>query len=163
MSAATRTMAIPDVWTAIIALLDAQMPEVDVDAIGTQDFDEEGELTVLPPAARVMFAGEGAQPFETQAQNYNAAQSFGVICADEDLSADPQQQRLKSVRLATRVGDLLTGARLALPDGSVTEPIIYVKTGPMPTSSTGMAYIAEFLVPGIAQFPAPNAQPQGGQ
>jgi hypothetical protein len=153
--------AIDQVWTAIQALLSQELgSRVNVDAIGTQDFDEEGEVTITPPAARVLFVGEVAKGFETQSSAYNAEQAFAVLCADEDLGVDPQAQRIKSVQLAGRVKHILTGARIQLTDGEQSEPVIYVKTDPLPTSGTGMAYIAQFLVGGIAQFAAPNAFPE---
>ena len=153
--------AIDQVWTAIQQLLAEDLGgTIDVDCIGTQDFDEDGELTISPPAARVLFIGETAKGFESQNQSYNAEQAFAVLCADEDLGPDPQDQRIASVKLAGRVKHVLTGARLQLADGEQSEPVLYVKTDPLPTSGTGMAYVAQFLVGGIAQFSAPNASPE---
>lgn len=153
--------AIDQVWTAIQQLLTRDLGSVvDVDCIGEHDFDEDGALTIVPPAARVLFLGEVAgAPVETQNRIYNASQAFAVICADVDFGPDPQDQRIKSVQLAGRVKHALTGARLQLAEGSASEPVVYSKTDPVPTSSTGMAYVAQFLVPGVAQFSAPYAQP----
>ncbi len=151
--------AIDATWAAIQTLLSAQLgDDVDVDCIGEQDFDEDGDLSIRPPAARVLFVEERAgQPFDPQNATYNAEQAFGVICAAEDLSG-VQSQRAASAQLTDQVKHLLTGARLTLPDGTQTAPMIYVGTKPLPTSAIGMAYVAEFIVPNIAQFAAPNAQ-----
>ena len=155
----TRTFAIEAAWQALVVLLATQLEGVNVDAIGSRDFDENGELTVVPPAVRVIFAGEKAQTFENQNQNYNAGQQFGAICADDYRGPDPQQQRVASLALARLATDVVTGARLRLPDGTVTEPIEYAGTTPMPVADIGVAYVVEWRIPGIAQFPAPNAAP----
>ena len=150
--------AIDQVWSAVQDLLSDQLGQnVTVDCIGEQDFDEQGEITILPPAARVLFLEESAQDTETQNQVYNATRTFGVLCADEDLGVDPQDQRTLSAQLAGQVKHILVGARLQLADGTQSEPVKYVSTKPLPTSSGRMAYVAAFSVQGIAQFAAPNA------
>lgn len=151
--------AIDQTWDAIVDLLSEQLDGVDVDAIGEKDFDEQGDLTVNAPAARVGFADEKAgQPIETQNATYNGEQLFFVVCAAEDLSGT-NFQRLASLRLVGQVKHVLTGARLWLADGTQTEPIIFSGTSPLPTKAIGMAYVAGFIVPNVAQFGAPNAYP----
>lgn len=154
------------VWAAIQALLKADLGyNTDVDCIGAEDFDEDGMLTIQPPAARVLFMEEEADALENQARNYAAKQRFAVLCADEDRSPDPQQQRSKSLVLAARVKRCLVGARLVLGDGHTSEPVEYTGMKPLPTANLGMAYVVGFLVPGIAQFAGTHAvpaQPEGG-
>lgn len=153
--------AIEQTWDAIEDLLRAQLDGVDVDSIGEKDFDEQGDLTINPPAVRVCFLEETmAAPVETQNATYNGEQLFAVICAAEDLRGT-QAQRLASLRLASQVKHVLVGARLWLDDGTQTEPIIAAGTRPLPTAAMGMAYVAGFIVPNIAQFSAPNAYPTG--
>jgi phage gp37-like protein len=158
----------PDItWTAIQALLSAQLGnEVDVDCIGEDDFDEQGDITIKPPAARVLFLDEVSRgALDPQNRSYNVDQAFAVICAAENYSS-VQTQRIATLQLADQVKHLLVGARLALPDGSAggdrTEPILYAGMSPLPTSDLGMAYVAKFVIPNIAQFAAPNAYPNGG-
>ena len=156
------------VWAAIQSLLKSGLgPIITVDCIGTRDFDEDGAVTVTPPAARVLFLEESARSVETQFANYDAIQNYAVLCAAEDVSADPQAQRTLSAALAGQVKHWLTGARLVLGNSQVTEPVAYKGMGVMETAGTGMAYVVAFQVAGIAQFAAPNAQgftvPQGGQ
>jgi hypothetical protein len=159
---------VEDTWPALTALLKDQLGlAVDVDTIGVKDFDEEGALTVRTPAARILFGVERAKAIDTQNQNYTTDQDFGVICADNDLGPDPQDQRLKSIQLSSRVKVILIGARLLLPTGETSEPIQWISTDPLPTAQTGMAYVLGFRVSGVAQFPAPNQtptlqQPEGG-
>ena len=151
-----------DLWAALVALLKQQLgPEVDVDAIGVNDFDADGELTVRTPAVRVVFGDEDATSFEMQGQNYAVEQNFGVICAAEDLRA-PQAQRDVTLQLARKVKLILAGARIQTCDGELSEPVLYRRLRPLPTANVGLAYVPEFCVPGIAQFPAPNAQPHQG-
>lgn len=150
--------AIDQTWAAIQALLQAQLGAgVDVDSIGSNDFDEQGDLTINPPAARVLFIDEKAgQPVDPQNATYNAEQAFAVLCAAEDISS-VQAQRSASAQLAGQVKHILTGARLVLANGTQTEPLMYMGTTPLPTKAIGMAYVAQFVVPNIAQFSAPNA------
>ena len=152
--------AVDQTWRAIQDLLTSQLPDgVDVDSIGAQDFDEQGDLTINPPAARVLFIDEKAgQPVETQNATYNSEQAFAVVCAAEDLRST-HWQRIASVQLAGQVKNLLTGARLLLEDGSQTEPVIYAGMMPLPTKAIGMSYVVSFIVPNIARFAAPNAYP----
>ena len=152
--------SIDSTWNALVALLTSQLGDVDVDAIGDKDFDEQGDLTVKPPAARVAFIDEqSGKPVETQNQVYNTEQSFAVLCAVEDLRG-VQEQRLASLGLAARVKHVAVGARLALSDGTQTEPIVYCGLQLLPTKSIGMACVVKLCVPNIAQFAAPNAYPQ---
>jgi hypothetical protein len=149
-------------WASVVVLLKQQLgQDVDVDAIGEQDFDADGELSVRTPAVRVVFGDEEATPIEMQGDNYAVEQSFGIICADQDLR-DPQEQRVKALRLAQRVKRVLAGARLVTSYGEISEPVLYRRMRPLPTANVGLAYVPEFCVPGIAQFPAPNAQPSSG-
>lgn len=150
--------AVDQTWRAIQALLTDQLGDaIDVDSIGAQDFDEEGDLTINPPAARVLFIDEKAgQPLDPQNATYNSEQAFAVVCAAEDLRST-HWQRIASAQLAGQVKHLLAGARLWLEDGTQTEPLIYAGMMPLPTKAIGMSYVVSFIVPNIAQFSAPNA------
>lgn len=152
--------AIDQVWFAIEDLLRQELGDaIDVDSIGEKDFDEQGDLTINPPAARVGFADEKAgQPLDPQNATYNGEQMFFVVCAAEDMRGT-KEQRLASLRLVAQIKHQLVGARLWLKDGTQTEPLIFAGTSPLPTKAIGMAYVAGFIVPNVAQFAAPNAYP----
>jgi hypothetical protein len=148
------------VWDALQCLIKGDLGNsTDVDCIGSHDFDEDGMLTIQPPAARVLFMREEAKSIENQKLNYSTDLYFSVLCADEDRGPDPQAQRNKSIKLASQVKRSVTGARLSLGDGHTSEPIQYLGMDPLPTANLGMAYVPKFLVPGLAQFPGVHAVP----
>jgi len=149
-------------WDAIVALLEGQLVKVDVAAICERDFNEEGELVMNPPSVRVFFAGEAAQSTsDSQRLSYLVDGRYIVLCADQDLRGVIDQARA-SIQLVNQVKAILAGARLALADGDVSEPLIWFGTDPQPVDGIGTAYGVGFIVPGLAQFPGANAQPIGG-
>jgi hypothetical protein len=153
--------AVDQVWDAMQALLVAQLNGVDVAAAGEKDFDDSDALILNPPSVRGVFVREGAVCLENQHITYDLAQEYALLCADQDVSSDNQQQRRNSLILARQVRTILTGARIALGDGQVSEPILYVAMEPMGVEGLGIAYVLGFVVPGVAQFAAPNATPEG--
>jgi hypothetical protein len=167
---ATPTLPSPDVtteapveyvWAALQSLIVASIgAALDVRSIGMEDFDADDALIVMPPAARVLFLEETAEPIENQARNYTRKMRFAVLCADEDRGPDPQDQRNKSIVLAGLVTHYVAGARLPLPSGDTTEPIVWLGTKPMPAAELGMCYVVAFAVECTAYFAAPNAYPQ---
>jgi hypothetical protein len=153
--------AVECVWDAIQNLLEEQLDGVDVAAAGAKDFDDDDNLILVPPAVRGVFIRESASCDENQHITYDVTQEYAIMSLDADLSADTQAQRRASAALAGRVKNVLIGARLRLADGETSEPLIYVGMEPMPVRDAGVAYVTVFQVPGIAQFPAPNAEPDG--
>ncbi len=155
----TGQFTVDEVWAAIQGLLTQQLPGVDVDCIGANNFDEEGALVIDPPAARVLFTEAKATAFENQKMVYRVQQEFAILCADQDLGPDPQQQRNASIQLAGSVVSILAGARLVLPDAEPSDPIEYLGMRPIPTAELGMAYVVAFRVEGTAYYPGANANP----
>jgi hypothetical protein len=157
-----REFPIDQVWDYVRNLLQDDLGDsVSVDTIGAEDFDEDGMLTVVPPAARLLFLDEVPSDItDSTALNYNTDQHFAVMCADEDRSADPQEQRNKSLRLAGKVKHCLVGARVRMANGQMSSPIVFAGTRPYPTQSVGMAYVVALTISGIASFEGPNAYPQ---
>ena len=153
----TGEFAIDLVEDALIALLTAQLVDVDVAATAAKDFDDNGNLILNPPSVRTQFAGETASSFENQHLNYDVDQNYLVLCLDQDLGPVAQVQRTKSAQLLGTVKHLLIGARLALADGSVSEPVRYVQADPLPVEGIGTAFVAMFAVGGIANFAGVNA------
>jgi hypothetical protein len=148
----------PDqVWRAIQALLTGTLgDEINVDCVGEKDYDEQGSLTIVPPAARVLFLEEISEAVESQNLNYRSKQKFAVLVADADLSSDAQVQRDKSILLARMVKLQLTGARLTLNDGTTSDPVRCLGLEPLRTAEIGLAYVVGFEVEGMAYFPGPN-------
>ena len=150
------------VWKAFTLLLD-QLEGVNVAEISERDFNEAGELIMSPPSVRSFFTGEKASSLsDTQRLSYNVTGVYVALCASEDLRGSVDQAKA-SLRLASRVKTIMAGARLALPDGDITEPVTFISMHPEPLDDVGVAYAVTFEVPGIAQFPGANAWPSGGE
>jgi hypothetical protein len=151
-------------WDAITALLVAQLAAgFDVAKISDRDFNDQGEIIMTPPSARVLFDGEGAaSTSDSQRLSYNVVQRFIILVADQDLSGSSADQAMASLLVARQVKALLAGARILLVDGDISEPLTYVSMMPMPVDGIGSAYAIAFEVPGLAQFPGTNALPVGG-
>jgi hypothetical protein len=150
-------------WNALTALLVAQLTGVDVAMIADKDFNDQGEIIMTPPSARIFYAGEIAHSTsDSQRLSYNSVYRFVILVADQDLTAGSANQAAASLKLAITVKAVLAGARLLLTDGDISEPLVYISMEPIPTEGVGMAYGLAFEVPGLAQFPGANALPAGG-
>ena len=150
------------VWTALIALLVAQLPKVDIQAISDKDFNENAELIMVPPSVRVFFEGSVAKSTsDTQRLSYDVVDRFVILCADQDYTS-PAKQAIASALLASKVLVQMAGTRILLTDGDISEPITWIETAPQPVKGVGVAYALAFEVPGLAQYPGANAQPIGG-
>jgi hypothetical protein len=150
-------------WDAMVVLAAAQLDQVDVAKIADKDFNDQGEMIMNPPSARVLFFGEKAlSTSDSQRRSYNSIYMFLILVADQDLSGSSANQAEASLMLATRVKAIFNGARIVLADGDISEPITYTGIEAVPAAGVGMAYAVAFEVPGLAQFPATNSYPLGG-
>lgn len=152
-------------WRVLNAMLAAELDGVDVQPVSEKDFQGD-ELILTPPSVRTYFAGAAFSSLsDMQRQNYNVVNRFFVLCADEYRGPDAIEQAYASARLVVAVLGVLAGARINLPSGDQSEPITILSVEPMPTAGLGMGYAVAVEVPGLAQYPAPNAAgftPQGG-
>jgi hypothetical protein len=149
-------------WQALVALLEKQLQGVDVAAISSQDFNEDGEIIMDPPSVRVFFAGEAAAATsDSQRLSYLVDGRYVVLCADQDRTSVFDQANA-SIQLVTKVKNMVAGSRLLLTDGDISEPLIWVSTEVQPVDGIGVAYGVGFIIPGLAQFTGANAHPQGG-
>lgn len=147
------------VWDAMTALLASQLAGVDCATVTDKDFNEDGELIMNPPSARVLFAGEAASATtDSQRLSYLVDGKFAVLVADQDYRGITEQARA-SIQLVNQVKGILCGARLLLPTGETSEPVQWTGTDPLPVEGIGAAYVVNFIVPGLAQFPGTNANP----
>ena len=139
-----------------MTLLTQQLPDVDCDSIGDKDIDDNDQLVFKPPCVRTRYAGTDYVSLKDNQQlSYEARHQLEIWCADEDLQAKVKQ-REKAKALVGSVLGIMAGARLALPDGSRSDPIQLLAVATMPQDIVGMVYIAMVAVPGIAQFPGTN-------
>ncbi len=151
-----------DVETAVQALLKAALPSVSVGSIGDLDTDENGELVFDPPCARTFYAtSHYVANGDSQALTYDdAGHQIDVWCAAENLTS-LEAQRTDSLALVGQVLPVLAGARLRLPDSSLSEPVRLVSiTGALQGkmgAPVRTVYVIAIQVPGIAQFPGTYA------
>lgn len=152
------------VEAALIGLLAASLPtaygsQVQVDSLGAKDFDEDGRLTLQPPAVRVLYSGGQYENLrDNKRLTYQAGESFEVLCYQSSLRSRADQ-RLQTLQLVAVVMDQLAGARLALQDGTSSLPVSLQSCDLVVTDEEEVAqfYTVKVLVEGIAQFSGANA------
>lgn len=162
-------MRIDYVEAALIALLQAKMTAafgapVQVDSLGSKDFNEQGTLILKPPAIRVQFGGAEYDPLhDNQRLTYEAGVPFDILCFESSLrsKADERKQTLALVAIAQ---NQLAGARLTLQDESRTQPLTMkgVSLVVVESNVVDQAFAITVLVQGVAQFDGSNAQTPGG-
>jgi hypothetical protein len=127
---------------------------VDVREVGPKDFDDQGNLVLQKAAVRVRFGqADYSQVRDTTKTTLSAAIAFQIICRHESLRSN-SEQRDRALELASAVADALAGARLLLPDGTLSEPIGLLAI--LPVEDRGGVvqdcYGVSIEVPGYAQF-----------
>ena len=149
--------------TALLALGRAQIPEiygdgVDVDAIGPNDFDNEGTLILRSPMVRIRFQSARYQGKDPQRLTYQAELEFLALCYCENLRS-PVDEKTDTLQLLNAVQECFAGARLTLATGKRTEPITIGNVLPMMTDGQVIDgfYSVQLTVPGFAQFGGANA------
>lgn len=149
---------------ALIALLRQNLASeysapVDVESLGSKDFDEDDTLVLDPPAARVRYVGS---KFDTLRDNkrltYQVPHMFEIL-AFESSARDKADERLQTLQLVAAILDQLAGARLGLQDGTTSMPIAIVSVDLVVTQAGPVDQLFSILiaVEGIAQFSGVNA------
>jgi phage gp37-like protein len=171
MSGSPSQFQIAQVEAALIELLKATMPAaygtvdapalIDIDSVGTRDFNAAGQLAIKPPSMRVMFAGvKYANLRDNQRLTYQGALSFEVMCFEQNLRSKADE-RLKTLVLVGVALNQLAGARLALADGTSSMPIELEGVQlviPGDGGPVDQFFSIALTVEGIAQFNGPNAR-----
>jgi hypothetical protein len=147
-------MVLPDdVEQALLAALTAGLKGIYVGAIGDSDINDDDQLILQMPCARQRYVStEYRNQGDNQWLTYDVCHLFEIWTAAEDLSSK-EAQRTATLALLRKVLPLMAGARLALPDGSVTEPVALKGIGKLPNDIIGQIYICTIEVSAIAQFP----------
>jgi hypothetical protein len=148
-----------DTQSALQSLLKAELPAVNIGSLGDLNTDQNGELVFDPPCARTFFGEtDYGETQDNLALAYDdASHTIDIWCAAENLQS-LEAQRMDTLSLVAQILPVLAGARLALPDGSTTEPIrlrsivgsLQGKQG----APVATVYTIKVQVPGIAQFPS---------
>jgi hypothetical protein len=147
-------MVLPgDAEQALLAALTAGLTGINVGAIGESDINDNDELVLQMPCARQRYAStEYRNQGDNQWLTYDVSHIFEIWCAAENLTSK-EAQRTATLAVVALVLPLVAGARLTLPDGSVTEPVALKGIGKLPDDIVGQIYICTVEVCAIAQFP----------
>jgi hypothetical protein len=144
-------------WKVLNAMLADQLIDVDVQAISEKDFNADGDIIMTPPSVRTFYAGTGYEATsDLQRLSYDVAGRFMILCGAQDLTSAIAQAQA-SARLADQVCGILAGARLNLPNGDQSIPVLLKAIEPLPIDGLGMGYAVAIEVPGLAQMPGTNA------
>lgn len=148
------SMVLPgDVEQSLLAALTAGLPAINVGAISDKDIGDDDELVLEMPCARQRYVGaDYKDAADNQFLTYDVTHTFEIWCAGEDL-VSKEAQRTATLAIVGQVLPLIVGARLALSDGSVTEPVIVKTIGKLQDDIVGTLYIITIEIPAIAQFP----------
>jgi hypothetical protein len=122
-------------------------------AIGDKDINDDDQLILQMPCARQRYVGTA---FKSESDNqwltYDVSHVFEIWCAAEDLTSK-EAQRTATTKVLSVVLPLIAGARLTLPDTSLTMPVALKNIGKLPDDIVGSVYILTVEICGIAQFP----------
>ena len=148
------SMVLPgDVEQSLMAALTTGLTGIHVAAIAANDINDSDELVLTMPCARTRYAGtEYRNQGDNQWLTYDVVHMFEIWCAAEDLTSK-EAQRTATLTVVAQVLPLIAGARLVLPDTSVTEPVALKSIGKLPDDIVGQIYICNIEVCAIAQFP----------
>ena len=151
---------IEDVGAGLKRLLEAAFSDdsnVVLDMMSVRDVNEKGDLIVVPPAVRIYYEGDGANPKrDNQKLDYDVAQNWSVFCGAVDLSSKATEM-CGAQKMVSKAKSALVGARLKLDDGAKTQPITYVGVVPEQADESGAWYSVRIAVGAIAQFEGKNA------
>lgn len=147
-----------DAVQAVEDLLAARLTQISVGSIGALEINDDDQLVWDPPCVRTRYAGSKyATTHDNQMLAYNADHIVELWCAAENLTSKEAQRQDTMTMVVHQVLPQIVGARLALEDGSKSEPVRVVDIKGFVEDIAGMLYIISVAVPGIAQFPGTNA------
>jgi hypothetical protein len=166
------TFRVDYVEAALLALLNAGMPAayatelsvasapIDINSLGDEDFNEDGQLVLNPPSMRLRFLGAPYNNLrDSRRLTYQTEPNYELWCYESSLrsKADERKQTLVLVSVAV---DQLAGARINLQDGAKSMPITIVDVRLVETQQgpVDQLFSILFAVEGIAQFSGVNAQ-----
>lgn len=148
------SMVLPgDVEQALLSALTANLSNINVGAISDKDIGDDDQLVLEMPCARQRYVGtDYKNEGDNQWLTYDATHTFEIWCAAEDLTSK-EAQRTATLAIVGQVLPLIAGARLMLPDTSVTEPVAVKSIGKLQDDIVGTLFIVTIEIPAIAQFP----------
>lgn len=146
---------------AYATALGAASASINIDSLGDEDFDAEGQLVLQPPSIRVRFIGDDFNTLkDNQRLTYQAVPQFELLCFESSLR-DKADERRQTLILVSVVLDQLAGARINLADGSKTQPVTIEDVRLIEGASAGVDQLFSIRIgiEGFAQFSGANANP----
>jgi hypothetical protein len=141
-----------DVDAALQAALVAANLGAQVSGISTENFDDEGNLILVPPAVLVLFDSEVLSAHRSNTKlDYTSDKQFAILCGARVFSGD-KDERNAAYQLVSKVKDALAGLKLTLADGSKTEPITLVGVNRELFDNNGTWHSVMVRVSGTAMF-----------
>lgn len=161
----TGSARIDYIEAALMALLQGSAMQtaygapIDVQSLGSSDFDEKGRLVLQPPSLRVRFMGTAFPNLRDNQRLTCEAQHLFEIWCFESSRRSLEDERLQTLVLVATVENQLAGARLTLTDGTTTLPIslkgvALIEDDKLPIDQY---YAVRIQIEGPAQFDGPNA------
>jgi hypothetical protein len=132
---------------------------VNIDSLGDDDFDEDGQLVLQPPSLRVRFRDDPYNPArDNQRLTYQSHQSYEILCFESSLRSKADQRK-QTLVLVSVVLDQLAGARISLADSSKTFPVSVLGVTRVDADGGPVDQLFSILVDieGFAQFSGVNA------
>jgi Domain of unknown function (DUF1834) len=148
---------IADVEQGLLTLLGAnagiQAITKQVQGLSSKNFDEQGNVLVVPPAVLVFFEGGADTPSgDTVRMTYDAEYSFGIICGAADLSS-LDKERSSAYALVAAVRAAVAGQRVQVDGGASSSfPIKLAGVNLEQFDANGAWYTQRVLVGKTAQF-----------
>jgi hypothetical protein len=167
------TFRIDYVEAALLQLMNAVLPTaygtalggapvaINIDSLGDEDFDAEGQLVLQPPSIRVRFTDSPYNPLkDNQRLTYQAVPGFQLLCFESSLRSKADERK-QTLVLVSVVLDQLAGARINLADGSKTQPVTIENVQLVEGASAGVDQLFDVRIgiEGFAQFSGANANP----
>lgn len=152
-------MPIDEVFECLINHVVAGLgdPKIHVGGVTSEALNEEQELIAPPPAVFLQFQRETAtEGRDRLGLDYDSMQEFLVVAGDRNL-AGIDAERTGTLKLISRLRDLLAGARLTLPSGGYKLTVKYRGAEIYPfvaAENVGTFYALMISVEGRAQFTA---------
>ncbi len=148
---------VADVETSLISALQADTGltalKVQVSALSSKQWDEQGNLLVIPPAVLVLF--ESAQDTlrgDITRKTYQSAYDFAVFCGAQDMTS-PDKERTGCYAIISAVRFALAGIRLPLDAGAdKTVPVQLLGVTPEQFGNDGVWYAVRARIEKTAQF-----------
>lgn len=146
-------LKITDVEAAIIATLNAALANTQVQGLSSKDWDEQGNIIVIPPAVLVMFEnGDDKTQNDITRLTYDSEYQFLLFCGAADLSST-DSERNSCYALLASVRAALAGKSLPLDSGaSKTYPVALAGIAPEQFDSNGVWFSQRVRIGALAQF-----------